>query len=109
VLLKSKSDGSRCWSIFHENSAFWFDNKDKALTTQQYPRAFVQKKYQLDGNKIWRHIAVTFDENTDHIHVYYDGALAVSTWFGSSIKVADPPSSETGVTLTLGRLGTNWF
>jgi len=107
--VKQNSARKFCWSIFHDDAAFWFDNKDMALTTNNFPRAFVPKKYQLDGNKIWRHIAVTFDETDDNLLIYYDGALALSTPFGSSIKLADPPSTDTGATLTLGRSGPNWF
>ena len=109
MLVKQNSARKFCWSIFHDDDAFWFDNKDMALTTNNFPRVVVPKKYQLEGNKFWRHIAVTFDETNDNLLIYYDGALALSTPFGSSIKLADPPSTDTGATLTLGRLGPNWF
>ena len=106
LLIKQDSDGKYRWSIFHENIAYWFDNFEMADGTNNYPRNFVPKKNFLE-DKIWRHIAVTFDETTDNLLVYYDGALALKTPFGSSIRLADSPSA--GSNMTLGRQGPDWL
>ena len=106
VLVKQDAARKFRWSIFTENSAYWFDNFAMADGTNNYPRNFIPKKYHLE-DKIWRHIAVTFDETTDNLLLYYDGAIALKTPFGSSIRDADPPN--TGATLTLGRTGPNWL
>ena len=48
-----------------------------------------QAKYNLEGDLIWRHVAVVYDETTDNFRLYYDGSLAYEGWHGSNIRKSD--------------------
>jgi len=81
----------RCWSLWLENNAIWFDNgKD-----YQYPKDFVPDNFELNGGSTWRHLALVLDENTDEAKFYMDGIRAwTGDWKGiegkgRSVKTSD--------------------
>ena len=96
----------------HTYSAYWFDNSNCAAegggtcTATRYPMKFTPAKYNLEGDLIWRHIAVVYDETTDNFRIYYDGSRAYEGWHGSSIQKSD--CNGPGTELTFGHDKGSW-
>ena len=108
TLLKRTDQQNPCWSQFFENSAYWFDNPSRDPSVPNYPRNFVAKKYQLNGNALWRHIAIVYDETDDHFRLYFDGALAHRQKYGSSVKNMDACTGS-NPRLMIGRMDPGWY
>jgi hypothetical protein len=99
--VKKSMQRSHCWSQWHENSAFYFDNSRGTRVKFGYPRNFVGEQFHLNGDQVWRHIAVVYDETSDTQRLYYDGALAWEGDFGSPVAQADCADAGSGLALGL--------
>jgi len=93
------------------HSAYWFDNSNcfgnpTCNAPTRYPAFFTDAKFNLEGDLIWRHIALVFDETTDNYRLYYDGSLAYEGGFGSPIREAD--CTGPGMELTFGHDKGSW-
>ena len=62
----------------------------------KYPTNFVQDKWKLRGNRIWRHVAVQYDETNNYYRIFYDGELAHEADYGNTITGIDC-SGSTGL------------
>jgi hypothetical protein len=81
----------------------YFDNV-KGEPKFQYPRNFLESKFNLNGASTWRHIAMVMDQLTDKVRWYLDGVLAWEGPWGSAVAEADcgcvlPDGSDRFVTL----------
>jgi hypothetical protein len=53
-----------------------------------YPRgpAFVEPAYRWSGDKTWRHVAWQWDETSDEVSVYMDGAEVYRKAWGAPVR-----------------------
>ena len=107
LFVKSCDGKAWAWATWTENSAFW------SSFASGYPRDFVQEKFQLNGDAVWRHIAVQYNEVDNSMRLFYDGRLAYKgPWgsdhasAGSDVKKAD--CNGANARLNLGRTEPGW-
>ena len=113
ILQKHTTGREYCWDIYHEPSAYWFENSNcepeggaAGCTANRYPEKFTPAKFNLEGDLIWRHIALVYDETTDNYRLYYDGSLAYEGWHGSKVRLSD--CNGAGTELTFGHDKGAW-
>jgi hypothetical protein len=68
-------DPSIYWSIWVEDEGIWLDSPGKGY--YWFDDTPVTRKYRPNGNRIWRHMALRFDEVRNEVAFYLDGVLAV--------------------------------
>lgn len=99
----SEASGNSCFGLWIENNSWYWDNPGRN-GSPEFPRSFVEAKFELRDELQWRHIAWVFDETTDKVHMYLDGILAYSVLFGSAITGMDcSGAAGTEKVMTLGR------
>eukprot|EP00281_Chroomonas_sp_CCMP1168_P016014 CAMPEP_0206220982 /NCGR_PEP_ID=MMETSP0047_2-20121206/5167_1 /ASSEMBLY_ACC=CAM_ASM_000192 /TAXON_ID=195065 /ORGANISM="Chroomonas mesostigmatica_cf, Strain CCMP1168" /LENGTH=1725 /DNA_ID=CAMNT_0053643677 /DNA_START=282 /DNA_END=5460 /DNA_ORIENTATION=+ len=82
-----------CWTFWIETDGIFGDNVHGTPHTSIYNTSFVEDKYKWNSDKVWRHMAVQFDETSDLVHFFLDGTLAVSVPWNSPVTGADCPNA----------------
>lgn len=79
-----------------------FDNvKAYGAQKYQFPLDFTAAKFELNGDSVWRHLTMVFDEESDNVRYYMDG---VKAWEGAWLsKVRNADCNGGNKTVTLGR------
>jgi hypothetical protein len=107
VLHATGSGGAECqsviWSLWIESDGIWFDNV-KGSPKYQYPLNFMHERSKWSGDRVWRHVAFSLDENKDTFVLYMDGLLAVERPWGSAVRSTDCAARS----VALGHASPGW-
>lgn len=106
-----------CWTAWIENEAFWQDagpyagyvyfsnTKENNKKKQKYPdmslnNLNVDAKFKPNGDKMWRHFILQFDEVNDKLRLFLDGTMVFEMNLGAAVSEVD--CAGTGKRWTLG-------
>jgi len=84
-------DQAVCWSLWVEDGAIWYDNpkgRTRKFEYLYFKDLGVSELQYLRGDKVWRHVALQFDETSDELRLYIDGTLLLATSWDSPIRYA---------------------
>lgn len=77
-----------CWTAWFENEAFWNDVSPNS-GYEYFDDHGVVDKFKLEGQIVWRHMSLQFDEITDMFRLYMDGTLVFEDPWGGPVSAVD--------------------
>ena len=91
-----------CWSAWIENGAFWYDEPVNG-GYRKFEDWGMPNKFHFHSHKIWRHMALQFNEASDHLLLFIDGnKVFESAWGGGTNTISRADCQGLGKKWALG-------